>query len=204
MKRGRIFFLSLPAPSVTARAIIADPPPRRDATRRLRRARTYSSGRRSTREFDTFPSYEKRAESTYFHVFFLPQPNQPARPRRHSDGPPSLSSYSLRFNSPYFRSSFVALFLFLFLHSFNVRLSRRLRLFHSPPTIPTLTVFSFSTVSICPSRSSQPPFTRSLMPSALDVPISFARKQCCGHHRAYTLFSLNKFNLNFPAVRNVY
>lgn len=88
--------------------------------------------------------------------------------------------------------------------SFCVRLSIRLRLFHSPPTLPTLTVFSFSAVSICPTRSSQPPFTRSLTPSALDVPISFARKQCCGRPRAYTLFSLNKFNLNFPAVRNVY
>lgn len=30
------------------------------------------------------------------------------------------------------------------------------------------------------------------------------RKQCRGRSRASALFSLNKFNLNFPAVRNVY
>lgn len=35
-------------------------------------------GRRSTREFDTFPSYEKRAESIFSHFFSPPQNQRPA------------------------------------------------------------------------------------------------------------------------------
>lgn len=74
----------------------------------------------------------KSVPRAYFHVFFLPQPESTAR--RHSDAPPSLSSFSLRFNSTFaaLRPPPLSLSRVLSLYSYRVlRLSIRLRLFHS-------------------------------------------------------------------------
>lgn len=109
----------------------------------------------------------------------------------------SLSSFSF-YNSRFFWRLFSSRVIF---STLSPRSSSSISL-HS---FTTLALHFPSSASICPFWS--PHFTCALALSHchLVLCISFARKQCCGRPRAYALFSLNKFNLNFPCRSgNVY
>lgn len=178
---------------------------------------------RCTREFDTFPLRGKSVLRAYFRVFF-PRPNQ--RVRRHSDAPPA--SYpvllSLGFNGSSFRGYTAFAFSFILSHALPraFPLSGLLvSLFYVSYICVYLSSLSFCTHSLlhrssffaCPFVLSSLRFTvlpsrplcslsHSVVPSSH---LSSVHKQCCGRfYRAYALFSLNKFNLNFPVVQNVY
>ena len=112
-------------------------------------------GRRSTREFDTFPLYEKHAESIFSGFFFHPQPNQRLAVTQTRHPHPSRAFHFI-LTILYLHSSFVALFPSTFLLSLLLCL-----LFYSPLSISlylstTLTVSSLSLCSFVLSSHLQP------------------------------------------------
>lgn len=175
---------------------------------------TMNRARAHEREFDTFSSHEKHADGI-FPRFFPPHSWLPLS-RRHSRAP--LLSRAFHFiitvcPLPVIPLSIVSLAIRSSCYSFS-----RSRCLHRSLACHRLRLPLSPSISVCIYIYTYPslrPFTPLCVPLFLSLNflsltqpptrrVWSIRKQCRGRSRASALFSLNKFNLNFPAVRNVY
>lgn len=198
MKRGRIFFLSLPAPSITA----ARHHHRSSPTRRLRRAWTYTAD--GARANLTHFRRTKTVPRAYFHVFFLPQPNQRPAVTQTRHHPSRAFHFVLTVRTfAALSSPFSSLALYLCAPSVPAFLFASVYFTHYFNCLLFLCVHLFFLVTSTPSF---PPFTCSLTLTITRLCAfrSLANNAAAALVPTRCVFSLNKFNLNFPAVRNVY